>query len=111
MNPRIITVDADGVDIGINGRACNALAVDIWAELTIGQRAALNRARGEEGSRSIETCTHAVTRRCLRARGLVRPDSRRLTMLGELVLEQGRASDVARVHARIARRKGRHRAT
>jgi hypothetical protein len=109
MNPRI-TVDAHGVDIGINGRACVAIAVEIWAELTIGQRATLNRARGEEGSRSIETCTHAVTLRCLRARGLVRLDSRRLTMLGELVLEQGRLSEVARVHARIARRKGRHRA-
>jgi hypothetical protein len=102
-----ITVDADGVDIGVNGRACTAIALAIWDELTIGQRATVNRARGEVGSRSIETCVHAVTRRCLRDRGLVCPDSRRLTVLGELVLEVGRAAEVERVRKRVARKRGR----
>jgi hypothetical protein len=105
MSARVIDGYTGAGSLGVDARGCLALAVAVWDGLSMAQRSALSRCRGEAPHR-IETCTRAPTRTALRAKGLVQPRDRGLTMLGELVLEQGRLADFERVRARRRVRRG-----
>jgi hypothetical protein len=106
MSARVIDGYTGAGSLGVDARGCLALAVAVWDGLSMAQRSALTRSHGQPGDHRIEVRCNARVRGALTCRGLVRFGSRDLTMLGELVLEQGRLADFERVRARRRVRRG-----